>query len=260
MRRPGWKHVVDFYGAIIAGDDYTESPPASYEPISLTTGLKPDYAHGQQYDVGGIVRGYQQTWLGVVPNHVTPNQLLGLLNFLSDMTEVIEERDAELRSVEQFDRVLSCEELGKVRPGYGQPCLDLQHWRARLTDYMLHAGEVPPQLGDDRRETLWTITAPLFVGWFGGATGNEVELAAGGFPPGFNVDLQHPADIATPYMLANQYGVADAWEKKRAAMLLDDFTPKIPDAPSGDDLKNALLIAGAVLGGVLGVGLLLRRK
>lgn len=262
--RPFGHEVVSFWQSAVSGDGWpTPKIPASTEPVTLT-GDTPNYTQGQAYDVGAIVAAYQQAWLGPTPNAVTPAALRDLLFFLDAMTASIEQRDLEVRTVDLGEPtgslVMDCAELNNAMPGYGQACVELARWRRRLDEYMLVLGEVPPERDFDRTATLWTVTAPLFLGWFGGPSGHEIEPVAGGFPPGFDAETQHRADLATPYMLANQYGVADAWEQRRTELLIDDFTPEIPDLPDAEDYKTALLYGAVALGSVLGLGFLLARK
>jgi hypothetical protein len=233
-----WRNVLSGQGAQIP------SPPATTERIE-----------GQIYDVGDIVRGYNDTWLKVSPNAVTPANLRSLLNYLDEMTGALEARSLEVRSQLQGpltggtgETVVDCAELGAYgHPGLVEPCIDLARWRVRLDEYLMLANLVPPEQDFDRTETLWTITAPLFVGWYGGPTGTEVELPEGGFAPGFNPQLHHPPDIATPYMLANEFGIEHAWEQERRQRLLGDLTPKLdPRVSAGLGELGKILVYTAI--------------
>ena len=144
-----------------------------------------------------------------------------------------------------------------MRPGFIQPCIDLERWRTRLDEYEMLVNLVPPE-GDGNRElVLWDVTAPLFVGWYGGPTGDEVPLTPGGFPPGFNTDFRHPPDIGTPYMLANQYGIEAAWEKTRKEKLYKELG--LPVSQMWAEIKKLMLYAGAGAAGLVVLNALLRR-
>jgi len=255
------QEVVSFWKSGISGHGFTPAIVESREPVTLT-GDTPKYPEGEIYDVGAIVAAYQDEWLRKTPNHVTPAALRDLLFFLDELTQTIERKDLAIRTIDlgETEVVVQCDKLPDYAPGYAEPCVELQRWRARLEEYMLVLAEVPPEDDFERMAVLWNVTAPLFLGWYGGPSGHEVALVAGGFPPGFNPELQHRADIATPYILANQYGVADAWEVRRSDLLIDDLTPTIPPLPSSDDFKTALIYGAVALGSVLGLGLLLSRK
>lgn len=202
------------------------------------------YAVGQ-YDVAAIVRDYQRSWLGVAPNHATPIDLLDLLQFLDDFTRVLEERDRKNRTTAMG--VAECERYGGQ--GYAQTCIDLRRWRRRLDEYLDFTASVPVDQENDRAVTVWPVAAPLLVGWYGGETGTEIPLDPQAFPPGFDPAIRHPADIGTPYSLANQLGIWVAWQdeaKKRLAEdLKDSFTP------DPFDLGLAVAVGAALLGGYL---------
>lgn len=159
----------------------------------------------QEFDVGRIVRDYQAKFVGTSPNLAMPATMVILLAELEDLTRRLEERDEG------------------ISPQVSQ---DLTRWRARLDGYHEALAKAPSL--DDRQAILWTVTAPLLLGWYGGPTGTEVELTPGGFPPGFNTDHEHTADLATPFSLANQMGVAEEWDRRRLDLL-------------GQDLKEAAL-------------------
>lgn len=250
-----WSGIVSGKGVVVA------SPPPSVEPIA-----------GQRYDLGEIVASYNRAWLGPNTegvNSVTPAALMGLIEFLERFTVQLEEADEAARLILEGpatggtgERLLACDELHAYgRAGLVQPCVDLQRWRARLDEYAMAVHTVPPDLQYDRDQTLWSVTAPLFVGFYGGPTGHEEPLAAGGFPPGFNAELQHPPDIATPYMLANAYGVEAAWNEERKARLWDDLTPTVDPAVLNafGDLETILIYAAVGTAGLIVLSTLLRR-
>lgn len=214
--------------------------PAHYESAPHVVG---------HYDVGQVVRDYQRAWLGVAPNHATPIDLLDLLFYLDEFTDVLEREDVARRTAAlgPIGITASCDEFEQNHPGYAQTCKDLQRWRKRLDEYLLFTASVPIEDEHDRRVTLWEVTAPLFVGWYGGETGVEIPLDPAAFPPGFDPMIRHPADLATPYMLANQFGIWVAWQDERKKRLVADLTD--PFVPDGSDWWIALALGGALLGG-----------
>lgn len=208
--RPWVKQTLGAWGNFLMGEGLTYSPLPAREPIA-----------GQKYDVGAtIVPQYTKAWAGSAPNHLTPIELLDLLNFLNGFTDELEGEVGKLFA--EYD-VSTCAELAAVRPEQGAMCRDVQRWRKRLDEYSMSVGAVPESSQYDRTQTLWTVAAPLFLGWYGGRTGGEIPLVADGFPEGFDPKLRHPPDIGTPYSLANQLGIARAWEKERKFKTLDEL-------------------------------------
>lgn len=226
-----------FWESLLSGEGiYVENDPAHFEKVD-----------GGKYDVGDIVRQYSRAWLGPPPpNSATPIDVLDLLFFLDDFTTELEAEDLRRRTG-NLPKPASCEYMETVQAGYKSICRDLQRWRKRLDEYLMVVSAIPLEEENDRRAILWSVTAPLFVGWYGGETGHEVELPPDAFPPGFNPELRHPPDIATPYLLANQLGVYFAWMAERRRRLVADI--KDPLTP---ETKDYALLAAA---GLVVVGL-----
>ncbi len=237
--RPWVKQTVGAWKNFLMGEGLTYSPLPTREPIK-----------GQKYDVGStVVPQYSKAWIGAVPNFVTPIHFLDLMNFLNDFTEQLE---AEQQKAFRKHNVTQCEELEAVAPGEGSLCRDLQRWRVRLNEYSMAVGSVPESDQYDRTKTLWNVTAPIFLGWYGGKTGTEIPLVEGGYPPGFDTALRHPPDIGTPYSLANQFGIAQAWSKERKDRILGELLDPGKGVISFPEFGAApWVIGGAVLIGVL---------
>lgn len=232
-----------FWSGAMSGDGFqVVNPPGAWEQID-----------GQKYDVAQVVQQYQRKWLGVTPNHATPIDMLDLLYYLDDFTRVLEEEDRARRMPSVGLTPRACKDFEVSDPGYGQLCTDLERWRNRLDEYLMFVASVPAEQENDRRTILWEVTAPLFVGWYGGETGSEVALPAAAFPPGFDPNVRHPADIGTPYSLANQFGIWVAWQDERRDRLVEELTDPLKPKPL--DYGVAILIGAALLGGAL----LLRR-
>ena len=243
-----------FKGLLSGGACEVPSPAAHYEPVE-----------GQIFDVGVVVRAYSKAWIGVAPNQVTPANLRDLMLFLDDFTVKLEEADIVSRTQLQGpltggpgEVLIDCDELGSYgRAGLIEPCLELQRWRTRLDEYQMQVNLVPPEQDFDREATLWTVTAPLFLGWYGGPEGTD-PLVEGGFNPGFSADLQHAPDIGTVYRLANSYGIEKAWEKKRREMFIDDIVPDLPE-DTLSDLKKLLLYTAVGAAGLIVLNAVIRR-
>ena len=237
--RPWVKETLGAWRSFLMGDGLTYSPLPVREPIK-----------GQKYSVGDtVIPQYTKAWVGQTPNWVTPLHFLDLLNFLNDF---IEQLEAEQKKAFRKHNVTTCEELAAVAPGEGQLCADLQRWRVRLSEYSMAVGAVPEADQYDRTKTLWSVTAPLFLGWYGGKTGKEIPLVAGGFPAGFDPALRHPPDIGTPYSLANQFGIAQAWSKERKDKVLGEML----DPGKGNKSSKDFGIAPWLIGGALALGVL----
>jgi hypothetical protein len=107
----------------------------------------------------------------------------------------------------------------------GEPAIanDLQAWRDRLGVYALAVEEAP----EGRSEYLGDhVGDPLLVGWY---------------PEGM---VQKPADIATPFSLANQAKVGGDFRKENLRRLVDEIKERSVIATAGLGLW---VIAAAVV-------------
>lgn len=212
-----------------------ESDPAYFE--RLPKGL---------YDVGEVVTRYQHNWLGVEPNHATPLELHDLLLTLDAQTRQLEDAVVKHRET-TGTRTFKLGLIGSWIPVAGvamwmaqdkanrdaQRSLDalardLTRWRTRLDAYRAVLDAVPHDAVRDRGAVLWSVTAPLFLGWYGGPTGEELEVV--GQAPTFDASAQHIADLATPYMLANQLNVWMTWEVERKKFKPEKRTVSRPES------------------------------
>lgn len=104
---------------------------------------------------------------------------------------------------------------------------DLAKWRGRLGAYHDAVDAAPP---GDRQAILWGVTAPLLIGYFGGE--------ASKLP-------QQPIDAVTPFSLANQLAVDDAWREERWRLFKDDLATAFKDlANVGFGIGGVVLFAG----------------
>ncbi|MGH1343782.1 MAG: hypothetical protein ACRBN8_19655 [Nannocystales bacterium] len=205
------------------------------------------------YDVGTIVRGYQLEWLGEAPNHATPLELHELLLTLDKLTRQLEASISD-HAETSVERVVKLGLMGaglwivtdKARRGeqrsLQQVETDLKRWRARLDDYIAKVEAVMPEREQDRRSVLWGVTAPLFLGWYGGPSGVEIPVVGQSetFDPARKAP--HLIDLGTPYRIANQLGVWLDWNRRRPELLKED-------------LKNDSKDLGLAFGlGLLGLG------
>lgn len=256
-------------GALIALD--LDQPPARTEeaPVGL-------------YNVGQIVSQYTHEWLGVAPNYATPANLLSLLLTLDELTAQLEEQVEKNEPQGPVTRSALLGVMGVALPGIGPGlwmaydraqrdearslegvALELKRWRIRLDEYIRHTEAAPDP--DDRWWTLWEVTAPLFLGWYGGRTGDEIPLPQGSVPPTFDTKVQHIADLSTPFQLANELGVWLDWRARTKRLLWQDIKDEAKDlAQKAKDVVEVAtsplpyLVAGTVLGGLATA--LVRRK
>lgn len=265
--------------------DFIEGAAVLFDIDSAPAGME-EVSRGL-YDVGEIVHQKTLEWLGTEPNLVTPANLLLLLEELDELTTQLEAHVAE-RGPENM--VTRAGTLGLIMPtglfGVGlwmvedkarrehQRALeavlaDLRRFRVRLDRYFDDVRSAPDP--SDRRAVLWEVTAPLFLGWFGGETGREVELPAEGVSEAFDTTVQHTPDLGEPFRIANAFGVWLQWKKRTPELLVDDVgdeaskvakkvtdaalgilpNPDLPPPRSASPLPYVLAgVAGLVVGGV----------
>ncbi len=243
--------------------DFLEGAAAKFDLDSPPAGME-EVPKGR-YDVSEIVRQKTYEWLGTAPNLATPGNLLLLLEELDEVTKQVE---AHVDEHGPDGIVARAGTLGLLVPSglFGvaawmvedkarrehQRALeaamaDLERFRVRLDRYFAYVEAAIPTDADgetkgqgDRRDVLWEVTAPLFLGWFGGETGAEIELPKGGVPEGFNTTNRHQPDLAEPFRLANAFDVWLEWKKRTPKLLVED---------AGDEAsKVAKDAAGAALG------------
>lgn len=164
------------------------------------------------YDVGEITKTLQSDFklFGSSPstlagNHATPERLAVLVLELEKLTADIEARRAGLSD-------------WLPDAGVAKWDADMAKWKGRLGLYRAALTTAHPR---DRSAVLWSVTAPLLMGFYGGP---DSKLP------------QQPLDAFTPFSLANQLDDADAWRTERWNLLLSDLhdgLAKIPDAIPG---------------------------
>lgn len=213
-----------------------------------------------QYDVATIVRSYQLSWLHTEPNHITPIELRALLQTLGELTAQLEQAVGEHTEGSAM-RAAKLGLMSGFLPGLGTMfwavgdkakrgeqrslqaiALDLQRWRTRLDSYVSAVEAALPEREQDRAATLWTVTAPLLLGWYGGPTGSEIEIV--GQPEGFDPQLRHPVDVGTPYRIANMLGVQLEWSRRRAELFKDDLQDGAEETGKVVGLAVAVGLAG----------------
>lgn len=268
-------------GAAVSFD--IDSPPAGTETVPK--GL---------YDVGEIIRQKTLEWLGVEPNLATPANLLLLLEELDELTKQLEEHVAEHGPQSVVTRAGTLSWISPTGP-FGVALwmaedkarrehrraleallADLRRFRVRLDRYFAYVEGAPDP--SDRTAVLWEVTAPLFLGWFGGETGTEVELPEDGVPERFNVQAQHLADLGEPFRIANAFGVWLEWRQRTPELLIEDTAeeaakvaknvvdaglgvlPNAPGLPASSTSPWALVLVGVTGLAVGSIGVALWRQ
>jgi len=108
----------------------------------------------------------------------------------------------------------------------------LVQWRGRLGAYHDAVNAAPE---GDRAAVLWNVTAPVLLGYFGGE--------ASKLP-------QQPLDAVTPFMLANQLAVDDAWRDERWRLFKEDLAKGFKEfavAIGGAAVVVAIGVAGYLI-------------
>lgn len=259
-----------------------DSPPAGTEAVPQG-----------RYDVGHIVGQKTLEWLGSAPNLATPANLLLLLEELDEVTQQVE---AHVKEHGPEGMVARAGSLALMVPSvFGVAAwmaedkarrehlraleasmLDLRRWRVRLDRYVAYVEAAIPEREDgtrgqgERMAVLWEVTSPLFLGWFGGETGTEIELPEGGVPENFNTEARHLPDLGEPFRLANAFDVWLEWKQRTPTLLVEDTAdeaakvaekaaggalgvlPKVlPDPPTANPWAFVLVgAAGLAVGGV----------
>lgn len=186
------------------------------------------------YDIGKITRELQSdfrlftsyaTWsrndieLSLVDdgatNRATPQNVGRLLDALERMTTDV----AAARAT-----------MSNWLPDIGVVLWDgrFRQWTERLAAYQAEVAKAPP---GDRGDILWSVTAPLLLGLFGGENSEAP---------------QQPIDAVTPFMLANQLEVAEAWRDERWRLFKQDLAD---NAAAALDWGTVIAGGAAVLGG-----------
>jgi hypothetical protein len=177
---------------------------------------------------------------GTAKNLATPENLKVLLKALDDVTSDVLEQRHELTAGDVAKAVLLAP-VGLLAGLFDEDeALEswdkrMVQWRGRLGAYHDAVDKAPP---GDRQDVLWSVTAPLLLGFFGGE--------ASKLP-------QQPLDAVTPFMLANQLNVDAAWKEERWELLKEDLLEGVANAAktAGAGL-GALAIAGVfVVGAVI---------
>lgn len=160
------------------------------------------------YDVGFITRRLQNEFRlfnrdpsQQVRNNATPQRLAVLIKDLKKLTSEIEAK----RDTAAFDWTPDAGVVIWDR--------DMEKWKGRLAAYEQAVISAEP---DDRAAVLWTVTAPLLIGYYGG---EDSTLP------------QQPLDAVTPFSLANQLDVAEAWRAERWRLFWEDLKKGLGDLP-----------------------------
>lgn len=179
------------------------------------------------YDVGEITAEIQARFglfcpTGTPPptcarqtNKATPANLLILLRELEDVTETISDEVNPQDIVDPTARL--------------QYMFSMAQWRARLAEYIGLVEDADP---NDREAVLWDVTAPLLLGFYGGEG---------------STDPQRIPDATTPFILANQDEVSDAFRDELWDAFVSDLRAQIRDVVKAFGLGFAGVAAAALL-------------
>lgn len=150
-------------------------------------------------------------------NRATPENLKVLLDALTDLTKELRAKRGEMSDWLPDIGILQWD-LGMVG------------WSNRLEKYHHEVDKAPK---GDRQDVLWSVTAPLLLGFFGGENSDKP---------------QQPIDAVTPFMLANQLEVDDAWRDERWDLLKGDLEDGVKSAATA--IAGGLGIAALFAGGL----------
>jgi hypothetical protein len=161
------------------------------------------------YDVGAKVAELHALYLGTEPNRATPANMAVLLESLRKLTRTI--------GVEtlRFGWIRDADEQRATR--------DLLAWEERLDAYEDAVDDAKP---GDRTEIQWSVTAPLLLGLYGGPESQE---------------QQRTADVATPFIVANQVALTQEVQDELWADFVGDLEKRA--TRTGMGLGVAVLIA-----------------
>lgn len=161
------------------------------------------------------------------PNKATPENLAVLVARLREMTDELEKRRDDVSSFVPDMGVVIWDK-------------DLADWKLRLEAYEKALKDAAP---DDREIVLWTVTAPLLLGLFGGPDGSWPT-------PGRTGGAAGVADANTPFMLSHAFTDLVAWREERWNLLLDDLKQNAKDvADAVTDGASTIVVAGAAIVG-----------
>jgi hypothetical protein len=167
----------------------------------------------------GLFRALTRGAVNVEPpkNKATPEGLRALLDALTIETDRIREArrvvDIQWAHEDAFDS-------------------DLLKWRGRLGAYYDAVNAAPP---GDRQAVLWSVTAPLLLGYFGGESS---ELP------------QQPIDAVTPFVLSNMLEESEAAQQRAWDLFIDDLqenAKKVIDTGKGIGVAVGFLAAAVVV-------------
>lgn len=154
------------------------------------------------YDTGAIAKEIQESFKIFVRepiasrNKATPEHLSVLLDKLSTLTQSVQE---------------ARDQMSDWTPDAGVPHWDrsMEAWKGRLLHYQNAVAAAPP---GDRRAVLWTVTAPLLIGYYGGEGSKQPQSVM---------------DAVTPFSLTNQLTVGARWRRERWDAFKDDVQKAI---------------------------------
>lgn len=142
------------------------------------------------FNVGEIVRDLNAQYPLADPPRVAPQDLIPLLDYLREVTRVTEVHIGQ--SIGWF--LQHQNDLAPLKELYRLQA-ELAAWSDRLDRYELEAHACAP---DDVNCALWTVTAPVFFGYYDGPNGTGPAKTP---------------DLRTPFTIANQTNELREWSQ-----------------------------------------------
>jgi hypothetical protein len=184
------------------------------------------------YDISATQRRIQDLFVGATPPLVQPKQLKLLIAYLEVVTALLEQH---AQKVERW--------LGE-RGGTSDLWLqfnpaekEISAWRDRLTVYRAAVDDCPPA---EAECTLWSVVAPVFYGYYGGADSKAPQTVP---------------DLMTPFRLANTLSeivAADTTSNVDAALkALGESLEELPGT-AGKLIVGTLRALGEGTGALIG--------
>ncbi len=150
-------------------------------------------------DVGKIVREATTAYLAPpAPNRATPARLKILVKSLRKTTDQVYAEFIVKKATNLNFWISNSSSFDQFKA-------DMDAWQGRLQGYEAALSAAP---ASDRKAILWTVTAPLLLGFYGGADSKAPQAVP---------------DVATPYILMNGFGTMQTFADENYDRLMADM-------------------------------------